>query len=90
MVLHNHRADLSNLIRLRVPPSRLQIQDLYHARLRENVVVASDALVEPQAPEQMAQIFEGNAGIGTTAQNPKEEGFVLSHAAFLQQRAPVA
>jgi hypothetical protein len=90
MVLHDQRADLSDLIRLPVPSSRLQIQDLRHTFLGENVVVAADALVKAQAPEQVAQIFEWNVRIGTTAQNPKEESFVLFHAAFLQQLAPVA
>jgi hypothetical protein len=48
-MLHDHRADLPYLVRLRVPAARLKVQDLFDAFLRENVVTAAHAFDEPEA-----------------------------------------
>jgi len=90
MILHHHPADLFDLIRLRLASLGLQVQDLRHAVLRENIVVASDPLRESQAPEQVPEVIEPDIRIGTAAQYLQGEIFVLGHAAFLHLRSPVA
>jgi hypothetical protein len=90
MVLHHDLADLFDLIRLRLTSPGLQVQNLRYAILRKDVVVAADPLREAQALKQVPQVIEPDIRIGTTAQDPQGKILVLGHAAFLQQRSPVA
>lgn len=90
MILHHHPADLFDLIWLRLTSLGLQVQNLRYAMLREDVVVAADALREAQAPKQEPQVTEADIRIGTAAQDPQGKIFVFGHAAFLQQRSLVA
>ena len=57
-------AHLSHLIHLGLASLLLQIDQLPDARFSENVVAATNALLEPQPLEQVAQLVEVDVRIG--------------------------
>ena len=59
-VLKNHSSDEFNLIRLCFSTFGLKIDNFLNAILREDVMVALDALIKPKSFEQRAQTVKGN------------------------------
>jgi hypothetical protein len=66
---HYHRPNLSHLVRLGLATILLQVDELLSPLFAKRVVAAFDALFKPQMKQQLAQISEGNTGIGRSAQN---------------------
>ncbi len=66
MILDHYVADLSDLIALCLVSLGLQVQNLHHTVLGEDVVITSDALSEAQVPQQMAQFREPDVRIRIT------------------------
>jgi len=61
-------ADLLYLIRLRLVPFRLKVQDLFHSLSEEDVVTASISLAESEVLQQSAQSVKRNIGVGRPPQ----------------------
>ena len=79
-VLHDHSADLPDLVGLPFATLRLKIEDLFDAFLREDVMAPADPLVESQTPQQMAKVVEGDIRIRRASQDTGEKLIVLGHA----------
>ena len=84
-VFHDHGPHLLELIGLRVPALRLQIQDLLDAGPGEDVMTAANALVESEAAEQAAQPVERNAGIRSAAEDLDEKRVAFDHDGSLAE-----
>jgi hypothetical protein len=84
-MLDDHRPDLPHLIRLGVPASRLNIEDLVHAIPGEDVMATSNALVEAEATQERPQLGERNRRIGSPAEYSCEESPSLGHASTLPE-----
>jgi hypothetical protein len=85
-ILHDYRTNLLHLVWLGMTVLRLQVEDLHYPFLREDVVVASDALIEPQPAHKLTQTAERDVCIGATAQDSQQTFPVLGHPSFLHQR----
>jgi len=88
VVPHGHSADLLHLVRLGMPASRLKVQDLLNAVLREDVVAPVHAFTKPEAPQQRSQTAEGNRRIRSSPENPREYIARLRHAKDCARRTP--
>jgi hypothetical protein len=62
-------ADLLYLIRLRLVPFRLKVQNLLHSRSGKDVVTASNSLAESEVFQHAAQSVTGNIGVGGPPQD---------------------
>src|ERR1700687_1767861 len=84
-VFHDHSPHLRDLISLRVPSLRLQIQDFLNPGLGEDVMTAANPLVESEATKQAAQPVERNVGIRSAAQDLNEKRVALDHGRSLAE-----
>src|SRR5882724_11036196 len=82
-VLHDYGSHLLDLIGLGGPSLRLQVQDLVHAALREDVVAAANAFIEAEATKQPPQSIERYARICRTTQNLNQKPVPLGHRGSL-------
>src|SRR3990172_961170 len=62
-ISHDNRSDLANLVRLRHSPVGLEVEDLDDSSSSEDVMASTDALLEPERPEQLNQLAETRVGV---------------------------
>jgi hypothetical protein len=67
-VFQYNMADLLYLIRLRLVPFRLKVQDFLHSFSEKNVVTASNSFAESEVLQQSAQSVKRNIGVGRPPQ----------------------
>lgn len=72
MIGEYHSARLSDLVRFRLMPARLQIQYLLNAIAGKNVVVAANPLLKSQLAQVAAKIAKFDVSIRAAAQNSFE------------------
>jgi len=88
-VLEDRVADQSHLIGFGLGPSRLQGEDLLDVRLREDVVVATDPLLEPHRAEEPTPVLEWNVGIRPSQQDSHKKLVWSAHGRLLTETASV-
>ena len=78
-VLDNYLTHLLHLVGFGLSSLRLEMEDLLHTVLRKDVVIPTNSLLEPQTPQKMAKVFEGDVGIGHATQDMRKEFIELGH-----------
>jgi hypothetical protein len=68
-VLQNNSSHLTNLIRFRVTSVSLEVDPLFDSGSAEYVMASASAHLEPQRPQQCAQLVESNICIRGAAQD---------------------
>jgi hypothetical protein len=78
-ILQHNSSHLLDLIRFRLRPLRLQVQDFFNTCPGKDVVITANPLVKPQAAKQLAQLGERDIGIGPSAQDTIQQLIPASH-----------
>lgn len=76
-------ADLFDLIWFRLGGFGLNIDYFFEVRHGENMVIAPDALLEAQAPEEAAEPLEGHIRVPFPGENVLKKLLVTVHIAYL-------
>jgi hypothetical protein len=76
-------ADLFDLIWFRLGAFGLNIDYFFEVRHGENMVIAPDALLEAQAPEEAAEPLEGDIRVPFPGENVLKKLLVTVHIAYL-------
>ena len=80
MVFKDDAVHLLDLVGFRLSPFGLEVHNLFHPLLGEDMMAATDASANPQTSEQLTQPVEGNIRIRGATQDPQEECIMFTHA----------
>lgn len=76
---------MSHLIWLGLAALALQVDELLHSRLDEDVVTAARPLLKAESPKEVAQISEPDVRVRSTPENPPQELLLPCHRAILPE-----
>jgi hypothetical protein len=84
-VLHDHGSHLLYLVRLRITSHGLQVQNLLHSSLGEDVVAAANSLIQSKMAEQTTETVERDVRIRSAAQEFGEKAIAFNHSQSLPE-----
>lgn len=76
-------SDLANLVGLRLATLPLQVDQLLHSGLEEEVVAAARPLFETEVSQDVAEVREADVRIRSTPKHLRQELLPLGHEAIL-------
>jgi hypothetical protein len=79
-----------HLVWLCVTSFRLQVQDLFNAVSRKDMVTPADALGETHATEKVSKLIERDGRIGSALENTRKQLIGFRHEESLPHCATVA
>jgi hypothetical protein len=84
-VSQNYRANLPNLVGLRLVSRALEIGLLLNAIATENVVTSPRSLREAEVSKKRAEIVEADVGVGSPLKYCADELLMLAHGVILPE-----